>query len=214
MSHSSRFSIRSLQCPYNADRGVLALGQNYSYNTNLALYHHNSSPNALNAHPSGLGTSFYPGNTADTNAAHSPGLQYQQPPSPEVQYFHVLPYSVQFLLGGMSGDAISRAPSKDTTKELKDSSSTSFSHDPPKLSPIIPAEAPTYLDFKGSLLPKVSPHVREAISPTGRRQWYCAFPHCARSPFFRRDRAEIHVASVHLNEKRIYCNGSCGTAGW
>jgi hypothetical protein len=189
----------------------LPLGDNYYYSMNPAFYHPHNPPNILELHPSALGTRFSEsslGSIADTNAVHSSEQEYL--PNSNAQILHIQPSS-HHLLGGISGDATSLVPSNGPKPELKDSSLTSFAPESSGWAPIV---TPAFLDVSAILLPMISPHVREAIGPDGRRQWYCMFPECTRSAFLRRDRAEVHVASIHLNEKRIYCNGSCGKARW
>ena len=215
MSYSSHISIQSLQCPYNTNRGSLALGHNYPYDTNLGLYHPDNSPKVFELHPSLLGTGFsgdYLGSRADTSMVHSSAVQYL--PNCEAQDLHLQFPSHYLLLGGMSGHTMSWAPSNEPKAELKDTSVTPSTSTSPERARNITPDTPAFLDIKGTLLPEISPHVQEAVDPKGRRQWYCTFPHCTRSPFLRRDRAEIHVASVHLNKKSVYCNGGCGTVGW
>ena len=212
MSYSSLISIQSLQRPRNTDRGILPPGDNIYYNMNSAFY---NTPNILEFDQSAYGIMFSgssPENTTDTTMAHSWELQYI--PNPSTQFLHVQPSSHNFLPEGASGDSMSSAPSNGPKQELENSSLTSFTPISPELAAISTTGTSTFLDIKPILLPRISPHVQEAASSDGRRQWYCTFPHCAHSPFLRRDRAEDHVASIHLNEKRIYCNGSCGNAEW
>jgi len=212
MSHSSHTSIWTLPFPYNTTIENLALCNNYSSDTNPGFYHLDNTPNALGPHPSAFCTSFSgssQGSTGDTRTVHS-----SEPPIPSAPDLYANSTSPHLFPRGMSGDAMFWAPSNEPWAEHKSSPLTPLISEPPKRAPSVPTAAPTFLDIKGILLPMISLHVQEAVGPTGRRQWYCTFPHCAHSPFSRRDRAEIHVANVHLNEKRIYCNGSCGTAGW
>ena len=212
MSQNSHISIRSLQHPYIADSGSLALGHNYSFNTNPELYHPDSSPKVFGLNPLPLGPCFSGpdlGMAVDTSAVHSSHLPNCGAQDPHVQFSS--PY---LWLGGMNGDTMSWAPSDEPEAEPEGTSMTLFTPHPPKQAQSITATAPTFLDVKGTLLPEISPHVQGAVDPEGRRQWYCRFPHCTRSPFLRRDRAETHVASAHLHKKRIICKGSCGTVGW
>lgn len=213
MSSSSLISIQSFQCPCNTGRGFLPPGDNIYYDMNSAFY---NTPNVLEFDQSTYGTmlSSNPKNTTDTTATHSWELQYI--PNPSTGVLHVQPSSHHFLLEGASGDSMSSAPSNGPKPELEDFSLTSFAPKSPELAAISTTKTSTlsFLDIKPILLPRISPHVQEAAGSDGRRQWYCTFPHCAHSPFVRRDRAEDHVASIHLNEKRIYCNGSCGNAEW
>lgn len=215
MSYSSLISIQSLQRPCNTDRGIPPPGDNIYYNMNSAIYNSHNTPSVLEFNQSAYGTIYSasnPDNTTDTTAAHSWELQYI--PNTSTRVLHVQPSSHHFSLEGTSGDSMSSAPSNGPKPELEDSSLTSFIPKSPELASISTTGASTFLDIKPILLPRISPHVQEAAGSDGRRQWYCTFPHCAHSPFLRRDRAEVHVASIHLNEKRIYCNGSCGNAGW
>jgi len=215
MSCRSHIPIRSLQYPYNMDRGGLPLSDTHCFNMNTAFHHSHSTPNILGLHPSALGIGLSgssPGSAADTNAVQSSEQHYL--PYLHAQVLHAQPSSFHFLLEGISGDSPSLAPSNGQKAELKDSFLSSFTPKSPEHVPMATIRTPAFLDVKAILLPRISLHVQEGVGPNGHRQWYCTFPHCTRSPFLRRDRAEVHVASVHLNEKRIYCNGSCGTAGW
>ncbi len=215
MSYSSLISIRSLQCPCNTDREFLRLDDNIYYNINSAFYHSNNNPNVLGLDQSPYGTRFSgssPESTTDPTAAHTWELQYIPKPNPVD--LHVQPFNHHLLLEGASGESMNLAPSSGLKEKLEDSSLASSTPKLPEWAAISTPEAPTFLDIKAILLPRISPHVQEAAGPDGRRQWYCMFPHCAHTPFLRRDRAEVHVASIHLNEKRIYCNGSCGNAEW
>lgn len=215
MSYSSHISSRSLQHPLNGDRGIFSQDENYYYNMNPAFYHSHNTPDVLGSDQFAYGTRFS-GNslesTTNTAAAHSGELQYL--PNANAQVHHVQPFDHQFLLESNSGNSMTLAPSNEPMAELKNSPLPSVAHKSPYLAPISSTGTPAFFDITATLLPRISLHIREAVSPDGRRQWYCTFPHCMHSPFWRRDRAEVHVANIHLNEKRIYCNGSCGKPEW
>lgn len=215
MSYSSHVSSRSLQCPYHTDKGNLALGYNCSCNTNPGLYHPDYSPKVFGLHPS-LPSAGFSGNdlrrTANTSVVDSPALQYLL--NCDAQDFYVQFSNHYPFLGGMGGDTMSWAPSNEPKAELKDTSLTPFTPEPPKQAQGTTTARSIFLDVKSTLLPEISPHLQEAVDHEGRRQWHCTFPHCTRSSFSRRDRAETHVAGVHLKKKSVYCKGSCGTIGW
>jgi hypothetical protein len=215
MSHSSHISIRSLQHPFNKDWGSFSPAENYYDNMNPAFYHPHNTHNLLGINQSAYGIRFSGScleSTTDTTAVHSRELQYL--PNSDAQGLDVQPSSHHFLPEGIGGNSTPLVPSFGPNVEPKDPSLPHFASQPPDLAPISSTGAPAFFDIKATLLPRISSHVQEAAGPDGRRQWYCTFPHCTHSPFSRRDRAEVHVASIHLNEKRIYCNGSCGKAGW
>ena len=215
MSHYSQISIRSLQHPLKEDRGFFRQGENYYCNMNPAFYHFHDTSNVLGKFQSAYGTQSSGGSlerTTNTTAVHSWELQHL--PNPDAQVLHGAPYSHHCLLEGIGVNSTSLAPSNGPNVELNDPPLPSFTPKSPEFPPILSTEAPTFLDNKAALLPRISSHVQEAVSLDGRRQWYCMFPHCMHNPFLRRDRAEIHVANIHLKEKSIYCNGSCGKAGW
>lgn len=216
MSYSSLISIRSLQCPCNTDMEFLSLSDNIYYNMNSTFYHSHNDPNVLGLDQSAYGTRFSGSSpestTTNPTTAHTWELQYI--PNTNIGDPHMRPPSHHLLLEGASGESMTLAPSNGPNEEPEDSSLTSPTPKSPELAAISAPGAPTFLDIKAILLPRISPHVREAAGPDGRRKWYCMFPRCAHAPFLRRDRAEVHVASIHLNEKRIYCNGSCGNTGW
>lgn len=194
----------------------LPLGDNTYYDMNSTLYHPHNNPNVLGLDQSAYGTRFSGSSsestTTDPITAHTWELEYI--PNPNTGDLHIQPSIHHLLLEGPSGGSMSSAPSNGRKDKLEDSSLTSPTPKSPELAAISASGAPTSLDVKAILLPRISPYVQEAAGPDGRRKWYCMFPHCEHAPFLRRDRAEVHVASIHLNEKRIYCNGSCGNTGW